>query len=81
VEALDDMVVIPGGSFIMGDNLPERPQHTVTVDGFWLDRFEVTNLQYQQYLQETGAASPEGWNGVCHTASFCGAVRKAAHRV
>ncbi len=64
VETLDDMVLIPGGSFVMGDNLPERPQHEVTVGNFWIDRFEVTNLQYQEYLLETGALPPEGWRDV-----------------
>ena len=41
-----DMLWIPGGAFRMGsaDFYPEeRPVHEVTVDGFWMDRDEVTN--------------------------------------
>ncbi|MGD8585592.1 MAG: formylglycine-generating enzyme family protein [Chloroflexota bacterium] len=35
----------------------EMPAHRVTLDGFWLDRTEVTNGQYRQCLAE-GACSP-----------------------
>jgi formylglycine-generating enzyme required for sulfatase activity len=40
------MVWIPGGTFSMGSaNFypEERPVHEVTVDGFWVDRYDVTN--------------------------------------
>ena len=32
----------------------ERPQRTVYVDAFYIDKFEVTNQQYKQFLSETG---------------------------
>ena len=32
----------------------ERPQRTVYVDAFYIDKFEVTNQQYKQFLAETG---------------------------
>ena len=32
----------------------ERPQRTVFVDTFYIDKFEVTNQQYKQFLSETG---------------------------
>lgn len=32
----------------------ERPQRRVYVDAFYIDKFEVTNRQYQQFLSETG---------------------------
>lgn len=32
----------------------ERPQRTVSVDAFYIDKFEVTNQQYKQFLSETG---------------------------
>lgn len=62
-EQLADMAAIPGSTFVMGDNLYDRPQHEVTVGDFWIDRFEVTNLQYQQYLEASGASPPAQWNG------------------
>jgi formylglycine-generating enzyme required for sulfatase activity len=51
VRPIDGMtlVYVPGGTFPMGStdgDSDERPVHNVTLDGFWLDRTEVTNAQY-----------------------------------
>lgn len=54
---LTDMIKIPGGKFLMGsDNFypEEKPVHEVTVDGFWMDKYEVTNEQYEKFVNETG---------------------------
>ncbi|MGH7463336.1 MAG: formylglycine-generating enzyme family protein, partial [Longimicrobiales bacterium] len=32
----------------------ERPVHRVTVDGFWLDRYPVTNAQFGRFVDATG---------------------------
>jgi sulfatase modifying factor 1 len=51
------MASIPGGTFRMGSDHhypEERPAHTVTVDGFHLERHQVTNRQYAQFVDETG---------------------------
>jgi formylglycine-generating enzyme required for sulfatase activity len=51
------MVWIPGGTFVMGsDNhyAEEAPMHKVKVNGFWMDRFLVTNAQFQKFVKETG---------------------------
>lgn len=52
------MVWIPGGSFPMGAEDPTftdaLPVHTVRVDGFWMDTHEVTNAEYQKFVQATG---------------------------
>jgi formylglycine-generating enzyme required for sulfatase activity len=56
-----DLVAIPGGTFQMGrsDGLPaEIPPHTVTVNAFYMDRTEVTNEEYAQFVKETGHAAP-----------------------
>lgn len=48
------MVLIPAGSFLMGSNdgLPnERPEHTVTLNAFYMDRYEVTAGRYQTFLE------------------------------
>jgi formylglycine-generating enzyme required for sulfatase activity len=49
------MVFVPGGSFQMGDSKgdgysDEIPVHTVTLDSFYMGKYEVTNGQYCQYL-------------------------------
>ena len=42
----------------MGSDEPEfrdaRPWHRVYVDGFWMDRTEVTNEQFEKFVQATG---------------------------
>ena len=51
------MAWIPGGLFRMGseDFYPEeRPVHEVSVDGFWMDHYEVTNEQFAQFVEATG---------------------------
>ena len=65
--APEGMVWIPGGEFSMGcddprrlphggpDGMPDaRPIHRVSVDGFWMDRVEVTNRQYAAFVKATG---------------------------
>jgi formylglycine-generating enzyme required for sulfatase activity len=37
----------------------EQPAHTVSLDGFWIDRTEVTNAQYQQCVA-AGDCEPPG---------------------
>lgn len=32
----------------------ERPAHLISVDGFWMDITEVTNLQYKKFVEATG---------------------------
>src|SRR5271168_1981442 len=52
-----DMLWIPGGLFRMGseDFYPEeRPVHNVSVDGFWMDRYTVTNAQFARFVEATG---------------------------
>ena len=52
----DHMAWIPGGTFAMGsdDEKPdERPIHQVTVAGFWMDKTEVTNRQFAEFVNET----------------------------
>jgi formylglycine-generating enzyme len=54
-----NMVFIPATTFEMGgDNnqasADEYPKHTVTVNAFYIDITEVTNAQFQQFVQATG---------------------------
>ncbi len=66
-EALEGMVWIPGGEFSMGAEDPRgldhggsdamndaRPIHRVSVDGFWMDKTEVTNVQFMKFAKSTG---------------------------
>jgi formylglycine-generating enzyme required for sulfatase activity len=50
-----DMIAIPAGEFTMGsESKIERPPHTVFVDAFEMDQFEVTNEQFEKFVAETG---------------------------
>lgn len=52
-----DMIRIEGGSFLMGSDRyypEERPQREVTVDGFFIDRFPVTNGDFARFVKATG---------------------------
>lgn len=57
----NEMVLIPAGEFIMGTDsrLPdEGPQHKVTLPAFYIDMYEVTNLQYARFNNDTKRRSP-----------------------
>ena len=54
-DGTDNMVLIPAGEFLMGSNDPEarndeQPVHTVYVDAFYMDIYEVTNAQYKEFV-------------------------------
>lgn len=64
--ATKGMVWVPGGEFSMGCDDPTalpnggpdsmrdaRPIHRVYVDGFWMDRTEVTNQQFAEFVAAT----------------------------
>ena len=49
----EGMVLIPAGEFQMGSNdgeFDEKPVHTVYVDAFYMDVYEVTNAQYKKFV-------------------------------
>jgi sulfatase modifying factor 1 len=60
-----NMVIIPKGQFNMGKNTPNptdwQPEHQVTIDSFYMDKYEVTNQEYYKYCQETKQALPIFW--------------------
>jgi serine/threonine protein kinase/formylglycine-generating enzyme required for sulfatase activity len=52
-----EMMKIPGGTFKMGrNNGPdmEKPEHPVTVKPFSMEKTEVTNGEYYQFVTQTG---------------------------
>ncbi|MFB0494446.1 sulfatase modifying factor 1 [Mucilaginibacter sp. OAE612] len=66
-KAAHDMAWIPGGTFSMGGVNPRgmtdggmeamddaRPVHRVFVDGFYMDKTEVTNNQFAKFVKATG---------------------------
>ena len=54
----NDMVAIPGGTFEMGDHAgvgssDEQPVHSVTLDTFFMDKYEVSNTKFADFLNNT----------------------------
>lgn len=59
------MVLIPAGEFRMGSNDgrdDEKPEHTVYLDRFYIDKYEVTNALYRKFIAATGHKAPYYWN-------------------
>ena len=59
------MVLVPGGTFLMGGDAglmggnsqshnSSYPIHEVTIDSFWMDITEVTNRQFEEFVNATG---------------------------
>ncbi len=67
----DKMVPITGGTFQMGrDDVPageeeeysfQFPQHSEIVGGYYIDRTEVTNEEYAEFVKAKGKKVPENW--------------------
>jgi formylglycine-generating enzyme required for sulfatase activity len=52
----EEMVLVPAGAFWMGSSegdSDERPMQQVYLRAFWIDRYEVTNAQYTEFLNAT----------------------------
>ena len=61
-----DMVFIPTGPFVMGINDikgEQRPSHEVYLDAYYIDRYEVTNAQYYEFLDYIKTSSD---HSKCH---------------
>ena len=61
----EGMVLIPAGEFRMGSNdaaagSNEKPVHSVYVDAFYMDEYEVTNAQYAAFLTAKGKHAEAG---------------------
>jgi formylglycine-generating enzyme required for sulfatase activity len=63
-----DYLLVPAGSFRMGDNfgdgLPrERPVHVVELDAFYIAKFEMTNGEWKKFRDDPGYDDVKLWPG------------------
>lgn len=62
----EGMVEVANDTYEVGlspaDDYHIAPQK-ITINDFWIDRYQVTNAQYDRYVTETGAATPAVWPG------------------
>jgi formylglycine-generating enzyme required for sulfatase activity/predicted Ser/Thr protein kinase len=61
-----EMVYIPPGTFTMGDthgdgDPAEKPASKVTLNGFWIDRFDVTFDQFAKFVQAANYKPQGNW--------------------
>src|SRR6476620_2318028 len=51
-----NMLYVSGGTFMMGSDKfypEEKPVHKTTVDGFWMDKYPVTNKAFSEFVSAT----------------------------
>jgi len=56
-----DLVFVKGGTFFMGNNdgdTDEQPAHTVTINSYYIGKYEVTVKQYRAFCNATGKEFP-----------------------
>jgi formylglycine-generating enzyme len=64
IAAMDNMVWIPGGTFLMGSDRhrpEEAPSQQATVGGFWMDQHAVTNEEFRRFVDITGYLTLAEW--------------------
>jgi formylglycine-generating enzyme required for sulfatase activity len=64
-----EMISIPAGSFLMGNNgsepygnYDELPQHSVDLPAYYIGKYEVTRGQYRQFMEAGGYSTPGYWS-------------------
>ena len=65
-EQPEGMVLVPAGEFTMGTDDPnapddQRPARKVNVDAFYIDKHEVTNAQFKEFILADGYKKREYW--------------------
>ncbi|MCK4905749.1 formylglycine-generating enzyme family protein [bacterium] len=61
----DRMVLIPAGEFVMGadkEGYDERPPHKVYINSFYMDKYEVTQEEYQRVTGKPSSIYEQGQN-------------------
>src|SRR5688572_11124397 len=61
------MVLVPTGEFTMGSNDgsdDEKPVHRISLDAYYIDKYEVTVGQYAKFLEARGMNGPPMWTTI-----------------
>lgn len=71
------MVYIPRNDrgFLMGSTFgeeDEKPEHEVTLSSYFIGRFEVTNAEYQEFVEATAYMAPPHWKDGKHPSGMKG---------
>ena len=65
-DGFGDLVYVPAGAFKMGDNFGdgesrERPVHAVTLDAFYIGKFEITNADWRKFRDDSAYDDTKLW--------------------
>jgi formylglycine-generating enzyme required for sulfatase activity len=66
-------VFVPAGEFGMGNDsgpADQRPMHIVFLDGYWIDRTEVTNAMYGACVDDAGCTPPQSLGSITRASYF-----------
>ena len=59
----ENLVKIQGGEFAMGSNEhSDEPLHNVVLDSFMIDKYEVSNARFKDFMKATGHPAPAYWD-------------------
>jgi eukaryotic-like serine/threonine-protein kinase len=67
------MVLVPAGEFIMGSESgddDEKPVHTVYLDAYYIDKYEVTNAAYKVCVDAGGCTPPMQTNSYSRSSYY-----------
>ncbi|MBI5350439.1 MAG: SUMF1/EgtB/PvdO family nonheme iron enzyme [Chloroflexi bacterium] len=67
------MMYVPAGSFTMGSDAyedDEKPTHTIRLDAFWIDKFEVTNAMYILCVKAGRCSAPSQKSSATHSSYY-----------
>lgn len=67
------IILVPAGNFIMGSdngNADEQPVHTVYLNAFYIDKYEVTNSLYKTCVDANACAFPKFFNSNLRTTYY-----------
>jgi formylglycine-generating enzyme required for sulfatase activity/glyoxylase-like metal-dependent hydrolase (beta-lactamase superfamily II) len=61
-----DYLLVPAGEFEMGDNFnegnpDELPVHKIYLSDYYIGKYEVTNREYKQFMDDGGYKNPAFW--------------------
>lgn len=59
-----EMILLQAGTFMMGSDgteSNEKPVHEVTLNAFYIGKYEITNRQYKAFIELTGLKPPTTW--------------------
>lgn len=86
IECLKDksrMALVPAGEFTMGSKSrnDERPIHNVFLDVYYIDKYEITVSQFEQFCKVTGHSlwTQPSWNKLNHPVVYVSYIDATAY--